>query len=85
MNKAAAAHLVKLDKIRADTTVVPANVTYPTDSGLLAKGVAKLAKTVRAIQAAGLARRTRFRDRTCSVRRQSHAVGTWLATKDRPG
>ncbi len=37
----------ELDKVRADTTVVPANVAYPTDSGLLAKGVAKLTKTVR--------------------------------------
>ena len=42
-----AANVVKLDKVRADTTVVPANVAYPTDSGLLAKGVAKLTKTVR--------------------------------------
>ena len=48
LNKAKAAHVVKLDKVRADTTVVPANVAYPTDSGLLAKGVAKLTKTVRA-------------------------------------
>jgi IS5 family transposase len=38
--KAAEAKLVKTDRVRADTTVVPANVAYPTDSGLLAKGVA---------------------------------------------
>ena len=60
MRKAMAAHLVKLDRVRADTTVVPANVSYPTDSGLLSKGVAKLTKTVRAIQALGLARRTKL-------------------------
>ena len=58
--KANAAKVVKLDKVRADTTVVPANVAYPTDSGLLTKGVAKLTKTVGAIKAAGLARRTAF-------------------------
>ena len=46
LDKAKAAHVVRLDKVRADTTVVPANVAYPTDSGLLAKGVAKLTKTV---------------------------------------
>ena len=73
-----AAHVVKLDKIRADTTVVPANVAYPTDSGLLTKGVAKLTKTVSAIHALGLARRTRFRDRTRSVRRRAHQIAAWL-------
>ena len=78
LNKAMAAHVVKLDKVRADTTVVPANVAYPTDSGLLAKGVAKLIKTVAALHALGLARRTGFRDRTRSVRRRAHQIAAWL-------
>jgi IS5 family transposase len=78
LKKAMAARVLKLDKVRADTTVVPANVAYPTDSGLLAKGVAKLTKTVGAIKAAGLARRTRFRDRTRSVRRRAHQIAAWL-------
>ena len=78
LNKAMAAHVVKLDKVRADTTVVPANVAYPTDSGLLAKGVAKLTKTVAALHALGLARRTGFRDRTRSVRRRAHQIAAWL-------
>ena len=76
--KANAAKVVRLDKVRADTTVVPANVAYPTDSGLLTKGVAKLTKSVRALQMLGLARRTRFRDRTRSVRRRAHQVASWL-------
>lgn len=37
--KATEAKLVRLDRVRVDTTVVEANVAYPTDSGLLAKGV----------------------------------------------
>jgi IS5 family transposase len=78
LHKALAAKVVKLDKVRADTTVVPANVAYPTDSGLLAKGVAKLTKTVEALHALGLARRTRFRDRTRSVRRRAHQIAAWL-------
>jgi IS5 family transposase len=78
LEKASAAHLIKMDKVRADTTVIPANVAYPTDSGLLAKGVAKLTKTVGAIKAAGLARRTRFRDRTRSVRKRAHQIAAWL-------
>jgi IS5 family transposase len=78
VEKAKAAHVLKMDKVRADTTVVPANVAYPTDSGLLAKGVAKVTKTVRALQTLGLARRTRFRDRTRSVRRRAHQIAAWL-------
>jgi hypothetical protein len=39
--------------VRADTTVIAANVAYPADVGLLAKAVAKLVRTVRRVQAAG--------------------------------
>jgi len=77
-NKADAAHLIKLDKVRTDTTVVAANVCYPTDSGLLSKGVAKLARSAAALKALGLGRRTSFRDRTRSVRRRAHSIGAWL-------
>ena len=37
--KAAGYKLLRTDKVRADTTVVEADVGYPTDSGLLAKGI----------------------------------------------
>jgi IS5 family transposase len=37
--KAAQGKLLRTDKVRADTTVVDADVAYPTDSGLLAKAV----------------------------------------------
>ena len=37
--KAAEAKLLRTNRLRADTTVVPADVAYPTDSGLLAKAV----------------------------------------------
>ena len=80
--KAHAARVVKLDKVRADTTVVPANVSYPTDSGLLAKGVAKLARTAAALKALGLGSRTKFRDRTRSVRRRAHSIGAWLRRRN---
>jgi IS5 family transposase len=55
--KAAQAKLIRTDKVRADTTVVEAAVAYPTDSGLLAKAVGGIAKTVARIQSAGGARR----------------------------
>jgi len=56
--KAAQAKLLRTDKVRADTTVVEADVAYPTDSGLLAKAVGKIARTVERVNAAGGATRT---------------------------
>jgi transposase, IS5 family len=35
--------LLRCRKLRVDTTVVAANVAYPTDVGLLARAIAKLA------------------------------------------
>ncbi len=78
LKKAPGEHLVKLDKVRIDATVVAANVAYPTDSGLLARGVAKLAGSVELLKQLGLARRTPFRNRTRSVRRRTHDIGAWL-------
>jgi IS5 family transposase len=61
---------------------VEANVAYPTDSGLLAKGVAALARLVLVLKVAGLAKRTRFRDRGRSVRRRAHDVAVWLRRRN---
>ena len=62
--KAAEAKLLRTNRVRVDTTVVPANVSYPTDSGLLAKAIRRIAATGKRIQAAGGATRTRVRDRS---------------------
>lgn len=56
--KAVQAKVLRTNRLRADTTVVPANVAYPTDSGLLARAVKRIAVTGRRIQAAGGAVRT---------------------------
>ena len=40
--KAAEAKVLRTNRVRADTTVIPANVSYPTDSGLLAKAVRRI-------------------------------------------
>jgi IS5 family transposase len=80
--KAAEKKLVRLDQIRADTTVVEANVAYPTDSGLLSKGVARMGALTAKLKAAGLAARTGFRDRTRSVRRRAHEVAVWLRRRN---
>ena len=76
--KAVGEHVVKVDKMRGDTTVIPADVGYPTDSGLLARGVARLVVLVGVLHGLGFASRTRLRDRGRSMRRRAHDMGAWL-------
>jgi transposase, IS5 family len=47
--KAAQDKLLRTSRVRADTTVISANVAYPTDSGLLAKAVGKLVRAARRV------------------------------------
>ena len=42
-------------KVRVDTTVVEADIHYPTDADLLADGVRVVTRTVRKLQQAGIA------------------------------
>ena len=79
--KAAEAKLLRTNRVRADTTVVPANVCYPTDSGLLAKAVRRIAATSQRIQAAGGAVRTRVRDRSRAAGKRAHAVASKLRSR----
>jgi transposase, IS5 family len=76
--KAAAAKLLRTDKVRADTTVVPAAVAYPTDSGLLAKAIGTMARTVVRIKAAGGASRTPSRDRRRSAGQRARSIAAKL-------
>jgi IS5 family transposase len=83
--KAAEAKLLRTTKIRADTTVVPANVAYPTDSGLLAKAIRRIATTCRRIQAAGGATGTKIRDRSRAAGRRAHQIGAKLRMRTAAG
>ena len=76
--KAAAAKVLRTDKVRADTTVIPAAVAYPTDSGLLAKAIGTMARTVARIKAAGGATRTQSRDRRRSAGRRARSIAAKL-------
>src|SRR4051812_15447604 len=76
--KAVAAKLLRTDKVRADTTVVEADVAYPTDSGLLAKAVGAMARTVKRIKACGAAPRTRSRDRRRAAGRRARSIASKL-------
>jgi IS5 family transposase len=83
--KAADAKLLRTTRLRADTTVVPADVAYPTDSGLLARAVRRIAATGRRIQAAGGATRTRLRDRSRSAGTRAHGIAAKLRLRSAQG
>src|SRR6266516_587680 len=83
--KAAGATLLRTARVRADTTVVGANVAYPTDSGLLAKAVGKLARTVRRVQAAGGATATKAVDRRRAAARRVREIASKLRTRAKLG
>src|ERR671919_568755 len=78
LHTAAEHKLLRTHRVRVDTTVVGANVAYPTDAGLLTRAIGKLAATIGRIQAAGVATRTRVRDRPRSARRRAHQLARTL-------
>lgn len=80
--RAAEEKVVRLDRVRADTTVVEADVAYPTDSGLLAKAITLLTRLAGRVHAAGGARRTRLRDRTRSAGRRARAIASKLKLRN---
>jgi IS5 family transposase len=83
--RAAGQKLLRTARVRADTTVIGANVAYPTDSGLLARAVGKMARTVRRVQAAGGATRTRARDRRRAAARRVREIAGKLRTRSKLG
>ncbi len=76
------AGVVDLSWLRADTTVVPADIKYPTDSGLLTKGVSQIARLIARIKAASIAPRSTFDDPTPSARQAAHRIGSKLRRRD---
>jgi transposase, IS5 family len=74
LSRAVEAKVLKTNRLRAETTVVEADVAYPVDWSLLAKGVARVAKLARRARMLGLATRTPLRDRTRSVHRRARDV-----------
>ena len=88
--KAAEAKVLRTNRVRADTTVVPANVAHPTDSGLLAKAIRRIAATgrgsslrvVRCARNCGTARALPGNARTGSRRNCGPAVN-WVVTRSK--
>jgi IS5 family transposase len=81
--KAAGHKLLRTARVRADTTVISANVAYPTDSGLLAKAVGKLVRTVRRVQAAGGATGTVMTDRRRAAARRVREIAARVRTRSK--
>jgi IS5 family transposase len=79
--KAAEAKLLRTARVRAGTTVIPANVAYPADSGLLARAVGKLARTARRVQAAGGATGTAVTDRRRAAARRVREIASKLRSR----
>lgn len=76
--KARERKVLRTHRVRADTTVVEADVEYPTDSGLLTKAVGRIARQVKRVQAAAGARRPRVRDRTRAAGRRVRSIAANL-------
>jgi IS5 family transposase len=76
--KLAQGKLLRARKLRVDTTVVEADIDYPTDADLLEHAVRKLGGLVRRIKGRGAASRTRFRDRGRAAGRRMRQLARTL-------
>jgi IS5 family transposase len=80
--KAVEARVLKTNRVRADTTVVEANVAYPTDSSLLAKGISRIASAAKKLRGLGYATRTRLVDRTRSAHKRARSINANLRRRN---
>jgi len=83
--KAAGAKLLRTTRVRADTTVIAANVVYPTDVGLLARAVGKLVRAARRVQAAGGATGTVMTDRRRAATRRAREMAATMRARAKLG
>jgi len=83
--KAAEAKVLRTNRVRADTTVVPANVCYPTDSGLLAKAIRRISTAGQRIHNAGGGVRTTLRDRSRAAGKRAHGIAAKLRSRSQLG
>jgi transposase, IS5 family len=79
--KAAGAKVLRTARVRADTTVIGANVAYPADCGLLARAVGKLVRAARRVRAAGGAAGTVLTDRRRAAGRRVRRVAISLRSR----
>jgi IS5 family transposase len=68
--------VVDLERVRVDTTVVEADIKFPTDSGLLTSAICRISSRLRRLANVGV--RVSFVDRTAQARAYQHSIGAWL-------
>jgi transposase, IS5 family len=68
--------LLDVDRVRVDTTVVEADIKYPTDSGLLTAATGRIASRLRRLEKLGV--KIAYIDRTAAARAYQHSIGVWL-------
>lgn len=69
ITKARDQKVIRGRKLRLDTTVLEADIHYPTDASLLSDGIRVITRTVKGIKEAGAAVLTKFQDRSRSVKK----------------
>jgi IS5 family transposase len=79
--RAAGARLLRTTRLRADTTVIGANVAYPAGCGLLARAAGKLVRAARRVRAAGGAAGTVMTDRRRAAGRRVRQVAISLRSR----
>ena len=82
LGKAHDAKVVKTGQVRTDTTVVAADVTYPTDSGLLVRAVTLIVGLVAKIHGLGAASRTTVRDRRHAAGQRARMISAHLKLRN---
>lgn len=71
---------VNLDRARADSTVVEADIKYPTDSGLLTAATGRIATALQRLSNVGVT--VAFTDRTLPARALQHSIAVWLRRRN---
>ena len=79
------AKLLRTNRIRVDTTVVAANVSYPTDSGSAGPAVRRIGATGKRIQAAGRGDPQQAAGSLPGGGKRAHAIAAKLRTRSAAG
>jgi transposase, IS5 family len=67
---------IDLGRVRLDSTVVEADIKYPTDSGLLTSATCRISSRLDRLASAGLV--IDYVDRIGDARALQHSIGVWL-------
>lgn len=83
LKTAVARKLLRSRRLRVDTTVMEADVRFPTDAGLCSDAIGRLSRAVKKVKAMGMALRTRFRNRSRSAGKVQRRMSLLQRTPNR--